>query len=89
MVRSVSYLTDDRDGRQRLKLVISRGNNGDFYVATVPEGNRVTNAVRLCTSGGASSAVPGITQKIFEIFELLIKAGDHGIPGVEVLREED
>lgn len=60
-IREVRYLTDDRDERRRNELVISYGGNGDLYVAVVPEGEgTIGRAVRICTSGGASSAVPGL-----------------------------
>lgn len=78
-VREVRYLTDDRDGRRRLELVIGWGNNGDWYVVTVPEGERSLNAVRLCTSGGASSAVPGMVPLVADIFRKLAKAGGEDV----------
>ena len=76
-IREVRYLTDDRDARdgRRLELCIGWGNNGDWYVVTVPEGERSVSAVRLCTSGGASSAVPGFVPLIAEAFRKLVAAG--------------
>jgi hypothetical protein len=74
-VREVRYLTDDRDSRHRHELVIGWGNNGDWYVYTVPEGERSMAMVRLCTSGGASSAVPGLTVLVAEMFRKLARAG--------------
>jgi hypothetical protein len=75
-VREVRYLTDDRDARdgRRLELCIGWGNNGDWYVVTVPEGERGVSAVRLCTSGGASSVVPGFVPLIAEAFRKLLAA---------------
>jgi hypothetical protein len=75
-VREVRYLTDDRDARdgRRLELCIGWGNNGDWYVVTVPEGERSVSAVRLCTSGGASSVVPGFVPLIAEAFRKLVAA---------------
>lgn len=55
------YLTDDRDDEpgRRHELVIFPGGNGDWYLGVWPEGARGSpNTVRLCTSGGASSAAP-------------------------------
>jgi hypothetical protein len=77
-VREVRYLTDDRDARdgRRLELCIGWGNNGDWYVVTVPEGTRCFDAVRLCTSGGASSNVPGLTVLVAQMFHLLADAGN-------------
>lgn len=73
-ITEVRYLTDDRDTRNRHELVISFGGNGDWYVSVVPEGE-VTfgRAVRLCTSGGASTAVPGLTPAIADAFRALLK----------------
>ena len=67
------YLTDDRDSRERHELVIYQGNNGDWYVMVVPEGNRLGPTVRLCTSGGASSRVPGLTAAIAQAFLALTR----------------
>lgn len=77
-VREVRYLTDDRDARdgRRLELCIGWGHNGDWYVVTVPEGERSVSAVRLCTSGGASSAVPGFVPLIAEAFRRLVRAAE-------------
>lgn len=74
--REVRYLTDDRDARdgRRLELCIGWGNNGDWHVVTVPEGERSVSAVRLCTSGGASSVVPGFVPLIAEAFRKLLAA---------------
>jgi len=76
--REVRYLTDDRDARdgRRLELCIGWGNNGDWYVVTVPEGEHSFTAVRLCTSGGASSAVPGFVPLIAEAFRKLVAAAE-------------
>lgn len=71
----VRYLTDDRDQRNRHELVISAGGNGDWYVAVVPEGTgTIGKAVRICTSGGASVACPGLAPAIANAFRA-IKAG--------------
>lgn len=75
-VREVRYLTDDRDHNRRLELCIGWGGNGDWYVVTVPEGEISLSAVRLCTSGGASSTVPGLVPLFAEAFRKLAAAGD-------------
>ena len=69
----VRYLTDDRDARQRHELVISQENNGDWYVMVVPEGDVIGPTVRLSTSGGASSHVPGLTKAIYEAYIALAR----------------
>lgn len=78
--REVRYLTDDRDARdgRRLELCIGWGDNGDWYVVTVPEGEHSFSMVRLCTSGGASSAVPGFVPLIAEAFRKLLAASGDG-----------
>lgn len=59
------YLTDDRDEKHRNELIIFQGGNGDWYVGVGEEGTwPMRNFVRLCTSGGASSACPGLTRAI-------------------------
>jgi hypothetical protein len=81
-VREVRYLTDDRDYPEdrRNELVIGFGGNGDWYVAVVPEGQgTIGRAVRICTSGGASSAVPGLAPAIANAFRALADAEGEGI----------
>lgn len=68
------YPTDDRDlpKEQRHDLIIYPGQNGDWYVATDHEGARgVLSAVRLCTSGGASTACPGLTNAIADAYRAM------------------
>lgn len=72
--REVRYLTDDRDSRHPLELVIGWGDNGDWYLYTAPPGEHSVSAVRLCTSGGISSRVPGVNPCISKIFNLLVEA---------------
>jgi hypothetical protein len=81
-VREVRYLTDDRDARdgRRLELCIGWGNNGDWYVVTVPEGARSFDAVRLCTSGGASATVPELTVLVARMFRALASAAGETLP---------
>lgn len=65
------YLTDDRDFKTRHELVIQQGGNGDWYVSVVREGTKAVSGVRICTSGGASHAVPGLTIAIFKAYEAM------------------
>jgi len=73
-IHSVHYLTDDRDQERRQVLHITLGGNGDFYVATTDEGLNPVRGVRICTSGGAASAVPGLGVAIAQAFLALLKA---------------
>ncbi len=69
------YLTDDRDEEKRNELVITWGDNGDWYIATAPEGQgTVGKGVRICTSGGASSRCPGLGPAIADAFRAIAKA---------------
>jgi hypothetical protein len=71
-VTEVRYLTDDRDHEQRNELVITRGGNGDLYVAVAPEGQgTLGRAVRLSTSGGSAAAAPGLARAAAEMFRAL------------------
>jgi hypothetical protein len=67
----VHYLTDDRDSRERHELVIMQAGNGDWYVSVLPEKHRIGPTVRLCTSGGASSRVPGLVAAIASAYRAL------------------
>lgn len=74
MQDEVRYLTDDRDGRRRNELVIMQGGNGDWYVSVVPEGTgTLGKAVRICTSGGAASAAPGLGVAIADAYRAILK----------------
>jgi hypothetical protein len=71
----VRYLTDDRDERRRNELVIQFGDNGDWYVSVVPEGQgAMGKAMRISTSGGASTACPGLGVAIANAFRAIAKA---------------
>lgn len=78
-VREVRYLTDDRDSRRRHELVIGWGNNGDWYVKTVPEGEYGMDAVRLCTSGGAAVNVPELTVAVARAFRAIARAAGEAL----------
>lgn len=73
----VRYLTDDRDGGDERgpELCIGWGENGDWYVKTVPEGEHGMDAVRICTSGGAAAAVPDLPILVARMFRALVVAG--------------
>jgi hypothetical protein len=71
MMKSARYLTDDRDFKHRLELVISIGGNGDYYVSVVDEGKEPTAGVRLCTSGGAIRACQGLVTGIAQAYMAL------------------
>lgn len=68
------YITDDRDmpPEDQRALVISMGGNGDWYVQVTGINGRSTEGVRLCTSGGASNKVPGLTAAIAEAYRCMI-----------------
>lgn len=71
-VVEVRYLTDDRDEAERNELVITRGGNGDLYVAVAPEGRgTIGRAVRLSTSGGSAAAAPGLARAAADMFAAL------------------
>jgi hypothetical protein len=73
------YLTDDRDlPEEDLRaLVIQQGGNGDWYVSVTGKSGYSTEGVRLCTSGGASSKVPGLTVAIANAYRA-IKDAEEG-----------
>lgn len=60
------YLTDDRDWPedQQRELIIFQGGNGDWYVSVDRPGAGGIHAVRICTSGGAAQACPGLGRAI-------------------------
>ena len=71
----VRFLTDDKDARRRNELVIFQGKNGDWYVATVPEGEGVAGrGVRISTAGGAATAFPGLPTAIADAYRSIAKA---------------
>jgi hypothetical protein len=81
-IKEVRFLTDDRDFKRRNELVIQIGGNGDWYIATVPEGEKtVGRGVRICTSGGASTSVPGLTIAVADMFRSLERAAPDSATG--------
>jgi len=72
------YLTDDRDKplEEQRSLVIFQGGNGDWYVQVAPAHGRTFEGVRLCTSGGASYAAPGLTNAIAEAYRCMKEAAE-------------
>lgn len=86
------YLTDDRDlpDEEQRALVIFSGGNGDWYVQVAPRHGRTTEGVRLCTSGGASSACPGLTVAIADAYRAMVAAsrGERPAPSRAELMEE-
>ena len=78
MTDQAMYPTDDRDLplEDQRALVIFPGGNGDWYVQVTPHHGRGMEGVRLCTSGGASSACPGLTNAIAEAYRCMKAAGD-------------
>lgn len=72
------YLTDDRDRPldEQRALVILPGGNGDWYVQVTPHHGRSMDGVRLCTSGGASTACPGLILAIAEAYRCMKAAAE-------------
>ena len=70
----VRYLTDDRDYSHRRELCILMGGNGDWYVGVASEGEHPRGMVRICTSGGASQACPGLTSAIAAAYRAISNA---------------
>lgn len=81
MGERMHYLTDDRDLplEDQRTLVIFPGGNGDWYVQVGDHRGRAVTGVRLCTSGGASTQVPGLTVAIADAYRALAAArAGHG-----------
>lgn len=87
-MQSAMYVTDDRDypPEDQRALVISMGGNGDLYVQVTGLNGRSTEGVRLCTSGGASTNVPGLTGAIAEAYRCM-KASQEGEKRLPMMRE--
>jgi len=82
------YITDDRDypKDEQKALVISMGGNGDWYVQVTGIDGRSMDGVRLCTSGGASTNAPGLTNAIAEAYRC-IKAAENQENRLSNMRE--
>jgi hypothetical protein len=75
------YLTDDRDlpAEKQRELSILPGGNGDWYVSVDRPGGSGYPGVRICTSGGASSAAPGLAPAIADAYRAMGRQkGNHG-----------
>ena len=65
------YKTDDHDISSS-ELCIMQGGNGDWYVAVADGPDRYpTNGVRICTSGGAAVACPGLGLAISKAYNAM------------------
>ena len=91
MQERVFYLTDDRDLplEQQRSLVIFQGGNGDWYVQVGDHRGRAMDGVRLCTSGGAASAAPGLTAAIADAYRAVRDAGEPEAARQQVLSRQD
>lgn len=67
-----TYVTDDRDDEKRNYLEVVLGENGDYYVAIAPVGEKTAGrAVRICTSGGAARECPPLVAAVAAIHRAL------------------
>lgn len=79
--RAARYTTDDRDQPNRYVLEIFQGGNGDWYVATAPEGQGTAGlGVRICTSGGAQQHAPGLARAIAQAWRAILAGDEQGAP---------
>lgn len=68
------YKTDDRDVDQQ-QLCIMQGGNGDWYVSVAdgPDSHPL-HGIRICTSGGAAAACPGLGRAIAAAYQAMWNA---------------
>jgi hypothetical protein len=79
------YVTDDRDVATDA-LCIRPGRNGDWYVSVADNADHhPTRAVRICTSGGAAAACPGLGMAISMAYAAMRES--HGVPDEKPLEE--
>ncbi len=81
------YLTDDRDlpEDEQNELVVFQGGNSDWYIGVVPKGQGfMGKCVRVCTSGGAASARPGLPVAVSMLYGAMAVGGEGtiGEPGM-------
>lgn len=88
------YKTDDRDISSS-ELCIMKGGNGDWYVAVADGPDHYpTNGVRICTSGGAAVACPGLGLAISKAYNAMFtaqnrfKSGDGGRWTSEIINRQ-
>lgn len=76
MIREPVYLlSDDADETPHMALQVYQANNGDYYLAVLPDGHRIGPKVRVSTSGGASFKHPGITKAMRLLYEAIAGEG--------------
>lgn len=74
------YKTDDRDISSS-ELCIMQGGNGDWYVAVADGPDHYpTNGVRICTSGGAAVACPGLGLAISKAYNAMFDSQNSNYP---------
>lgn len=64
------YRSDDHDAMP-VELIVTFGENGDYYIGSVVEGAQWGDLVRICTSGGAASSAPGVLRAVQALFQAL------------------
>lgn len=73
-MEEVKYLTDDRDYMHQATICLYRGGNGDYYqqVEWKEDGlKRQSPAIRVCTSGGASTQAPHFMRSVADQYHAL------------------
>ena len=63
------YITDDCDLNKN-RLEIFQGENGDWYIQTLKEGDRLGAAVRITTSGGGAYD-HRVSMAIYHLYEAM------------------
>jgi hypothetical protein len=66
------YLTDDRDMEEHpMELRLFMGENGDWYMSVLPQGDRYTkHCVRITTSG---SRYPGMSAALAALHRAMVR----------------
>lgn len=88
-LETVEYVCQETHSvtREKHKIVMFNGGNGDLYISTCPESHRFGTTVRIERSGGASTRNPRLVQALTATYDAIAGNEDVYFNGIEVGEE--
>lgn len=85
-LETVEYVCQETHSvtREKHKIVMFNGGNGDLYISTCPESHRFGTTVRIERSGGASTRNPRLVQALTATYDAIAGNEDIYFNGIEV-----
>lgn len=88
-LETVEYVCQETHSvtREKHKIVMFNGGNGDLYISTCPESHRFGTTVRIERSGGAATRNPRLVQALTATYDAIAGNEDVYFNGIEVGEE--